>query len=116
MKRYHKRVLIQGMWEVLIILSYVDSTPYSTEGSPKWGRTEGPDNILSAPNSGGKEEPQLNDWGDKSDDGQPVLENETEADLDVSLDQGQANNRTLMKKYQVPSDDELDDTKDDERS
>ena len=33
-------------------LSYIDSTPYSTEGSP---RTEGLDSNKSAPNSGGEE-------------------------------------------------------------
>ena len=63
-------------------LSYIDSTPYSTEGSP---RTEGPDSNKSAPNSGGEEEPPRNNWGNKSDDGQPDLENETEAEMDVSV-------------------------------
>ena len=109
MKRSHKSDV--GSFN---ILSFVDSTPYSTEGSPESGRTEGPDNILLAPDSVGEEEPQLHNRGDKSDDGRPVLKNETQADLDVSLDQ--YSNRTLQKKCQVPSDEEIDETKDDERS
>ena len=75
-------------------LSYIDSTPYLTDVSP---RTEGPDSNTSAPNSGGEEEPPRNNWGTKSDDGQPDLENETEAEMDVSLEkytrQGRANTR-----------------------
>ena len=59
-------------------LSYIDSTPYSTEGSP---RTEEPDSSKSAPNCRGEEEPPRNNWGNKSDDGQPDLESETDVVL-----------------------------------
>ena len=41
-------------------LSYIDSTCYSTEGSP---RTEGPDSNMSAPNCGGEEVHPRNNWG-----------------------------------------------------
>ena len=85
-------------------LSYIDSTPYSMEGSP---HTEGPDSNKSAPNSGGEEEPPRNNWGNKSDDGQPDLGNETEAEMNVSLEkyarQGRANTRIPKKTYQMTS-------------
>ena len=98
-------------------LSYIDSTPYSTEGSL---RTEGPDSNKSAPNSGGEEEPPRNNWGNKSDNGQPDLENETEAEMDVSLEkyarQGRANTRIPKKTYQMTSYEELDEPRDNNRS
>ena len=98
-------------------LSYIDSTPYPTERSP---RTKGPDSNKSAPNSGGEEEPPRNNWGNKSDDGQPDLENETEAEMDVSLKkyarQGRANTRIPKKTYQMTSYEELDEERDNNRS
>ena len=96
-------------------LSYIDSTPYSTEGSL---RTEGPDSNKSAPNSGGEEEPPRNNWGNKSDDGQPDLENETDAEMDVSLEkysrQGRADR--IPKKTRMTSYRELDEPRDNNRS
>ena len=98
-------------------LSSIASTPYSTEGSP---RTEGPNSNKSASNSGGEEEPPRNNWGNKSDDGQPDLENETEAEMDVSLEkyarQGRADTRIPKKTYQMTSYEELDEPRDNNRS
>ena len=98
-------------------LSYIDSTPYSMEGSP---HTEGPDSNKSAPNSGGEEEPPRNNWGNKSDDGQPDLGNETEAEMNVSLEkyarQGRANTRIPKKTYQMTSYEVLDKPRDNNRS
>ena len=98
-------------------LSYIDSTPYSTEGSP---RTEGPDSNKPAPNSGGEEEPSRNNWGNEPDDGQPDLKNETEAEMDVSLEkyarQERANTRIPKKTYQMTSYEELDEPRYNNRS
>ena len=98
-------------------LSYIDSTPYPTERSP---RTKGPDSNKSAPNSGGEEEPPRNNWGNKSDDGQPDLENETETEMDVSLEkytrQGRANTRIPKETNQMTSYEELDVPRDNKRN
>ena len=56
--------------ESFIRLSYIVSTPYSTKWSPISGCTEGPDNNLSAP----EEEPPLDNWGYKSEDGHQASE------------------------------------------
>ena len=97
-------------------LSYIDSTPYSMEGSP---RTE-PDSNKSTPNTGGEEEPPRNNQDNKSDDGQPDLENETEAKMEVSLEkyagQGRVNTRIPKKTYQIRSYEELDEPRDNKRS
>ena len=81
--------------------------------------TEGPDSNESAPNSGGEEEPPRNNWGNKSDDGQPDLGNETEAEMDISLEkysrQGRAD-RIPKKTYQMTSYRELDEPRDNNRS
>ena len=70
--------------------------------------------------SGDEEEPLRNNWGNKSDDGQPDLENETEAEMDVSLEkyarQGRANTRIPRKTYQMISYEELDEPRDNNRS
>ena len=70
--------------------------------------------------SGDEEEPLRNNWGNKSDDGQPDLENETEAEMDVSLEkyarQGRANTRIPKKTYQMTSYKELDEPRDFNRS
>ena len=98
-------------------LSYIDSTPYLTEGSP---RIEGPHSNKSAPSSRGEEEPPRNNCCNKSDDGPPDLENETEAEKDVSLEkyarQGRANTRIPKKTYQMTSYEELDEPRDNNRS